>query len=183
MRLTRRAGSILHRSGERVGAVDLYAQAVAEAESLGLEAERIPLLVNLGVLHSEFEEHERARVNYEQALALMTRLGDFRYEAPVRFNLALNLLGQDRDAEALPHLQRALELVRESGIGGPRHELMVKFALADALQKTGDGAASLALLDEMRAGDPAILDGAMRAQLAAHSVPSVPPMTMTTSAC
>src|SRR5690606_35023597 len=67
VRLTRRAGSILHRSGDRVGAIELYAQALAGAESLGLEAARIPLLVNLGVLHSEFEEHARAQVNYEQA--------------------------------------------------------------------------------------------------------------------
>ncbi len=137
VRLTRRAGSILHRSGDRVGAVEYYAQAVADAEARGLEAERIPLLVNLGVLHSEFEEHARAQVNYEQALALMERLGDHRYEAPVRYNLGLNLTGQDRDAEAVPHLRRALELIRDKAIGGPTQELAVTLALADALQDSG----------------------------------------------
>lgn len=51
VRQTRRAGGILHRGGDRVGAIELYAQALADAEAQGLEAERIPLLVNLGVLH------------------------------------------------------------------------------------------------------------------------------------
>jgi diguanylate cyclase (GGDEF)-like protein len=165
VRLTRRSGGILHRSGDRIGAVDLYAAAVADAEAQGLEAERIPLLVNLGVLHSEFEEHERARVNYEQALALMERLGDFRYEAPVRFNLALNLSGQDRDADALPHLRRTLELMHASGIGGARQELLVKIALANALLKTGDVEGSRKVADEARAMDPQLLDASTRLQL------------------
>ena len=165
VRLTRRAGGILHRSGDRIGAVDLYAAAVADAEAQGLEAERIPLLVNLGVLHSEFEEHERARVNYEQALALMEHLGDFRHEAAVRFNLALNLAGQSRDADALPHLRRALDLMRSSGIGGARHELLVRIAFANALLKTGDVDGSRRVADEVRAMDPALLDASTRMQL------------------
>lgn len=151
VRLTRRAGTILHRSGDRVGAVDYYAQAVADAEAQGLEAERIPLLVNLGVLHSEFEEHARAQVNYEQALALMERLGDFRYEAPVRYNLGLNLTGQDRDAEAVPHLRRALELIREHAIGGPTQELAATLGLAGALQQSGEPAEARSLLDRAKA--------------------------------
>jgi diguanylate cyclase (GGDEF)-like protein len=161
VRLTRRAGSILHRSGDRVGAVDFYAQAVADAEALGLEAERIPLLVNLGVLHSEFEEHARAQVNYEQALALMERLGDFRHEAPVRYNLGLNLSGQDRNVEAVPHLRRALELIRANGIGGPAQELDVTLGLASALQKAGETTEAQALLErakaiELPARDPSL---------------------------
>lgn len=151
VRLTRRVGSILHRNGDRVGAVDLYAEAVADAEAQGLEAERIPLLVNLGVLHSQFEEHARAQVNYEQALALMERLGDYRYEAPVRFNLGLNLTGQDRDAEAVPHLRRALELIRENTIGGPVQELGAMLALAGALQDSGETAEAQVLLDQAKA--------------------------------
>jgi diguanylate cyclase (GGDEF)-like protein len=151
VRLTRRAGGILHRSGDRVGAVDLYAQAVGDAEAQGLEAERIPLLANLGVLHSEFEEHARAQVNYEQALALMERLGDYRYEAPVRYNLGLNLSGQDRDAEAVPHLRRALELIRENGIGGATQELGAMLGLAGALQHSGETAEAQALLQRAKA--------------------------------
>ncbi|HEY6544782.1 MAG TPA: diguanylate cyclase [Dokdonella sp.] len=151
VRLTRRAGSILHRSGDRVGAVDLYARAVADAESQGLEAERIPLLVNLGVLHSEFEEHARAQVNYEQALALMERLGDYRYEAPVRYNLGLNLNGQHRSPEAIPHLRRALELIRERAIGGPTQELAATLGLAEALQQAGETAEAQALLQRAKA--------------------------------
>ena len=161
VRLTRRAGGILHRSGERVGALDLYADAVADAEDQGLETERIPLLVNLGVLHSEFEEHERAQINYERALALMERLADHRYEAPVRFNLGLNLVGQQQYADAVPHLRRALELIREGGMGGPMHEQSATIALAGALQESGDTAPVQALLDraetiEVATQDPSI---------------------------
>ena len=159
VRLDRRTGGILHRGGDRVGALERYAQAVADAESLGLEAERIPLLVNLGVLHSEFEEHERARVNYEQALALMQRLGDFRYEAPVRFNLALNLTGQQRFADALPHLRRALVLMGESGIGGGRQLLSVKLALAEVLLKTDASQEAQQVIEDARAMDASLFDG------------------------
>jgi diguanylate cyclase (GGDEF)-like protein len=164
VRMTRRVGGILHRSGDRVGAVDLYADAVADAEAQGLEGERIPLLVNLGVLHSEFEEHERARVNYEQALALMQRLQDFRYEAPVRFNLGLNLVGQQRQVEAIPHFRRALELVEGSGMGGPAQATSIRVALADALVETGEAEESRRLLDEVRQQPPPS-DSATVAQL------------------
>ncbi len=166
VRLLRRAGGILHRSADRVGAVDLYAQAVADAEAQGLEAQRIPLLVNLGVLHSEFEEHERARVNYEQALALMQRLGDLRYEAPVRFNLALNLNGQERFADAVPHLRRAIELMESSGFGGPAQLLKARLALATALLETGDKEGSTRLLAAIRAADRAQLDSSTASELA-----------------
>src|SRR5687768_4996227 len=165
VRLTRRAGTILHRSGDRVGAVDLYAQAVADAEAQGLEAERIPLLANLGVLHSEFEEHERAQVNYEQALALMERLGDYRYEAPVRYNLGLNLSGQDRDADAVPHLRRALELIRENTIGGPTQELGATLGLASALQQSGETAEADALLQRAKAIELPSRDASLDYQL------------------
>jgi diguanylate cyclase (GGDEF)-like protein len=167
VRLTRRAGSILHRSGDRVGAVDLYAKALADSEAQSLDAERIPLLINLGVLHSEFEEHERARVNYEQALALMDRLGDHRHEAPVRYNLGLNLAGQQRHAEAVPHLQRTLELVRSTGVGGPMQEVAVTVALASALAGSGELDAAQLLVEQVRAATSTapLRDNNLRLQL------------------
>lgn len=165
VRLTRRAGGILHRGGDRVGAVDYYARAVAEAESLGLEAERIPLLVNLGVLYSEFEEHERARVNYEQALALMRRLGDFRYEAAVRFNLGLNYAGQRRYDEALPQLERALELLGGDGTAATPQSLAVKIALANANLYAGDTERSKWLIDDIQSSGAEIVDESMKLQL------------------
>lgn len=165
VRQIRRAGGILHRSNDRVGAIELYARAVADAEAQGLEAERIPLLVNLGVLHSEFEEHERARVNYEQALGLMVRLDDFRYEAPVRFNMGLTLNGQRKYAEAIPHLQRTLELVRSTGMGGPMQELAVSLALAAAQQRVGETAAAAELIARVRGMKVPLHDSNMRLQL------------------
>lgn len=162
-RLTRRVGTVLHRSGDRIGAVELWALALADAEAQGLEAERIPLLINLGVLHSEFEEHERAQVNYEQALALMARLGDHRHEAPVRYNLGLNLNGQERFAEAVPHLQRATELVASTGAGGPTQHAAVRVALATALQRSGDAEGAREQLAQVRAMDLPLQNSETRA--------------------
>lgn len=165
VRMTRRAGGILHRSGDRIGAVDNYARALADAESQGLEAERIPILINLGVVHSEFEEHERARVNYEQALALMERLDDRRHEAPVRFNLGLSLNGQGRHTEAVPHLQRALELVRASPLAGGGYEANVAIGLAVALSGSGERDSASALIDAVRGSGLAGQAPALDAQL------------------
>ena len=162
--LLRRAGGILHRSGDRIGAVDLYGKALAEAETAGLEAERIPILINLGVHHSEFEEHERARVNYEQALALMDVVDDHRYEAPVRFNLGLTLNGQEKYVDSLPHLERALALVRDGKLGGPEQELQVKVALATALQRVGQIERANAIIERVRKSDLVEKDFAINTQ-------------------
>lgn len=167
IRLTRRAGGILHRSGDRVGAVDHYARALADAESQGLEAERIPILINLGVIHSEFEEHARARVNYEQALALIERFDERRHEAPVRFNLGLTLNGQGRHAEAVPHLQRALELVQDSHMAGSGYEANVAIGLANALGESGEGDRAWALIQSVRASGLAEQSPALDGQLLA----------------
>lgn len=166
VRLLRRAGAILHRGGDRIGAVDYYASALAEAEENGLEADRIPILVNLGVMYSEAEEGERARVNYEQALALMARLGDFRYEAPARFNLGLMLNGQQQHAGAIPHLRRALQLLDgASGGTSARQAIMAKAALARALQKTGDSVGATRVADEILAVEPGEVDAGVRQQI------------------
>jgi len=166
VRLTRRAGGILHRGSNRVGAIQLYARAVADAEAQGLEAERIPLLINLGVLHAEFEEHERARVNYEQALGLMERVNDHRYEAPVRFNMGLTLNGQEKYAEAIPHLERTLELVRSTGMGGPTQEVTVSLTLAMAKHKVGETAAAAELVATVRSRDVPLSDANLQLLLA-----------------
>ncbi len=146
----RRVGTVLHQIGDRIGAVELWAQALTEIEALGLERGRIPLLINLGVLHSELKEHERAQVNYEQALALMEQLDEMQYEAPVRFNLGLTLRGQDRHQEAIPHLQRTIELMMASGMGESQQSLTGQLALAESLAKVGETEASKALADQLR---------------------------------
>jgi len=166
VRLTRRAGVILHQTGDRVGALDFYAQAANDAESHGLESERVALLINLGVLHSELEEPARAQVNYEQALALMERLDDHRYEAPVRYNLGLTLDRQDRHADAVPHLRRALELIREQGAGGPAQELSATIALANALHDAGATDEVAALLRRARTMDVPSRDTSADMQIA-----------------
>lgn len=165
VRLTRRAGSILHRGDDRIAAVDLYAQAIADAEAQNLEVERIPLLINLGVLHSEFEEHERAEINYTQALHLIEQYDQQRYEAPVRYNLALNLSGQERYAEAVPLLERVADLLEGSDTVPPVQRLGVQVALATALQNSGDGERAQQILERIRDLELSSDDPEIRAQL------------------
>lgn len=131
--LLRRAGAILHLNQDRVGAVELYMQAEAEVAALGLEAGRLPLLINLGVLHGELREDERSLASFEQALELMERLDDWRLEAPVRFNMAETLSRQERWEESIVHRRRSIELIRERGMGGPAQELTAEIGLASAL--------------------------------------------------
>ncbi|MBX3691238.1 GGDEF domain-containing protein [Dokdonella sp.] len=166
VRLLRRAGVVLHRSGDRLGAVDCYASALGDAEAHGLEAERIPILVNLGVMYSEAEESERARASYQQALVLMARLGEYQHEAATRFNLGLMLNEQRQHAEAIPHLRRALQLASEtSGSSAARQAIKAKIGLVRALQMTGDVAGAQRLADEILALDPGEVDAGMRQQI------------------
>jgi diguanylate cyclase (GGDEF)-like protein len=166
VRFARRAGAILQRSDDRIGSVELYAAALAEAESLGLESESIPLLINLGVLHSELDDHERAQVNYEQALALMDRLDDHRHEAPVRYNLGLNYAGQNRHAEAVEQLQRVMDAVRDPAGVPPMQQIAIGVALAWSLQQIGEGERSRELIAWVRGSDVPIVDNGIRLSLA-----------------
>ncbi|MFC3192978.1 diguanylate cyclase domain-containing protein [Marinicella sediminis] len=111
--LLRRAGSIFHRTGNRIGAADNYQAALEKAHQLSLNDEKIPLLVNLGVLNSEIREHDSAIGHYYAALRLMDQLDDFRYHAPVLFNLAVTLSGQKRFKEALEIYHQAEALITE----------------------------------------------------------------------
>jgi diguanylate cyclase (GGDEF)-like protein len=163
--LARRVGGILHRTGDRVGAIEMYAAVVSEAEALGLEAERIAPLVNLGVIHSEFGDYRRAEVNYTQALDLMERLDDRRHEVPVRYNLGLNLGGQERNAEAVLQLERALALLREAE-APPGRQVMIMLALAASLQDSGDSTGARALIAELRAMDAPLDDPGVRVSVA-----------------
>lgn len=166
VRFARRAGAILHRSDDRMGAVELYGAALAESESLGLETERIPLLINLGVLHSELDDHERAEVNYEQALILMDRLDDHRFEAPVRYNLGLNYAGQNRHQEAVGQLQRVKDSVSGSESVPPMQQIAIGVALAWSLQQLGESARARELIDWAQAFDVPIVDAGIRLSLA-----------------
>jgi len=104
--LLRRTGGVFHRLGNRVAAVDNYQKAMDLAESLDLINVQIPILVNLGVLHSQIREEEQAIKNYRQALDLMAEQDDYKYHAPVLFNLALTLNGQEHYAESLSVFQQ-----------------------------------------------------------------------------
>lgn len=113
VQLTRRAGGIFHRLGDRVSASENYNLAMQQAESIQLVTEQIPILVNLGVLNSELREHQQAIENYYQALDLMAEIDDQKYRPPVLFNLAATLNGQNRYTEALKVFQQVESMINE----------------------------------------------------------------------
>lgn len=102
----RRSGSVFHRLGNRVVAIDNYQRAMDLSEALNLKKPQIPILVNLGVLFSQMKEEELAISNYRRAIKLMAEQNDFSYHAPVLFNLALTLKGQQLYKESLPVFQQ-----------------------------------------------------------------------------
>jgi len=111
--LLRRTGSIFHRIGNRIAAVDNYQLAMNLAETLELKKAQIPILINLGVLNSQIREHEQAVNNYTLALDLMDELDDDQFRAPVLFNLALTLNGQGYYQKSLPLLQQVESMMTD----------------------------------------------------------------------
>jgi len=114
IQLLRRVGSVYHRIGDRFSAVENYQLAMNNADNLGFIGEKIPVLVNLGVLNSELKEHEKAVENYYMALDLMKETDDLRYQAPVLFNLAVTLNGQKRFNEAIKIYHQVESLMDEN---------------------------------------------------------------------
>lgn len=114
VKLLRRAGSIYHRIGDRFSATENYELAMIHADHLGFINEKIPLLVNLGILNSELKDHEKAIGNYYMALDLMKETDDFRYHAPVLFNLAVTLNGQKHFNDAIKIYHQVEGLIDEN---------------------------------------------------------------------
>lgn len=113
IQLARRAGGIFHLMGDRISASENYNLAMQQAEELKIISEQIPILVNLGVLNSELRAHEQAINNYYQALDLMAKIEDFRYQPPVLYNLAVTLNGQQRFTEGLKFFQQVEAMIND----------------------------------------------------------------------
>ncbi len=111
IQIGRRAGSIFHRLGDRISAVENYNLALQQAVKLEVVSEQIAGLANLGVLNAELREEEQAIDNFYQALRLMKEAKDFKYQPPVLFNLAATLGGKKRFKEALSVYQQVAAMI------------------------------------------------------------------------
>jgi hypothetical protein len=69
----------------------------------------------IGVLCSEFGEHERAAGHVQQALAFAQALGDPRWEAYGLLNLAVIALARGAHDEARHHLGQSLAMYERAG--------------------------------------------------------------------
>ncbi|MEM9305067.1 MAG: tetratricopeptide repeat-containing diguanylate cyclase [Pseudomonadota bacterium] len=146
--LLRRAGAILHRIGDRLAATDIYARALGRAVALENTEAQIPLLINLAVLHSEFEQHGRAVRRYEEALSLMEESGDFRFQPPVLYNLGLTLRGMGDHAAAVAYLERVEAMIDENW--PVSRAIDIKAAMAGSLIQLGEVDRTRALVAELR---------------------------------
>ena len=107
--LWRKAGAVMHRLDDRLAATEYYARALTAIDMSGEVAGQIPVLINLGVLYSQMEQHDRAITHYNDALALMTETGEDRNRIPVLFNLGMTHNGNGQYARAADYLGTALE--------------------------------------------------------------------------
>ena len=74
MTLVANRGAAHHLQGQFALAADLYQQAAADAEQLGIQREAVTILGNLGVLYERQEQFDQALESYEQAMTLADRV-------------------------------------------------------------------------------------------------------------
>lgn len=140
----------VRRSGEPREALALYqrARAIGEAE-LGADHIYVARIVgNIATTHSALGETEQALRYYERALASHQAQRSVSPDiAYVLSGLGLLLLKENRPADAVPHLRRAIEVRLVNEIG-PLYLGYSRFDLARALRDTGEDAEARKLAEQ-----------------------------------
>lgn len=164
--LTGRAGVILQRIGDRQAAIDVYGKAMADADAQGLEASRIPLLLDLGRLHMEFNENERAQERFGQAIGLIEKLGERTLEPRARLNMGFSLASQGHLPEAAVWWEQVHAIYRKYGNAPPLEEVPNMVRLATAFQYSGQTPRAKELVEQLRGMKVPISDPGIRLNLA-----------------
>ncbi len=110
--------------GRGTQAAAIYRQAIAETEQLpasdSVKRQIGSLLTNLGDALTDMGDYDRARIAYQQSLAIAKELGDARQEAVANGQLGTLALVQGKLAEAAQSYQSALKIFR--GLNEPASE-------------------------------------------------------------
>jgi len=124
-------GRCLHKQQQNEAAVDYYRQKWVELEQLEqspqIQREMTHVQTELADILTELGEYSEAKVAYNQALALVTRIGDARSKAVILGQLGTleKIQGNYHDAEQ--HYQRALNLFEQLKI--PKYEAIAWYQL------------------------------------------------------
>ncbi|TDD67729.1 CHAT domain-containing protein [Jiangella aurantiaca] len=137
-------GTVLALAGRRRSAFDAFDSALEGAEP----AERARILVRRAAVCFFFQDLDGARQNSHEAAAILERLGDTRWEATARTNLASALLGLGRFADADAEYGRSQELAERAG-----HDYLATIVVqnrGDCAHRMGDLPRALRLLYDAR---------------------------------
>jgi diguanylate cyclase (GGDEF)-like protein len=114
--MLRRVAGLMNRTGRTQESIEVLSEALTLARDPALADERISLLINLAIAHSEARNHEIAIGHYQRALAeVESRPGDPR-RMPVLYNLGLTLRGAGRLDEARTTMQQLVEPLQAPGM-------------------------------------------------------------------
>ncbi|RFU41853.1 NACHT domain-containing protein [Actinomadura logoneensis] len=133
---------------ERPRAALSYFQRIGNMAGLSRQ-HRANLLHNFGRVYDKLGRYDEALVNYRDALAIYSEIGDRRGEADCLVNLGehyANAAG--RDGEALLHLNKALQLARD--IREPFQQVRALLGLARTHHRAGRASAALTAFEEAR---------------------------------
>ena len=123
--------------GRGAEAAAIYRQAIAEAEQLpasdSVKRQMGSLQADLGDVLRNMGDYDRARIAYQQSLAIAKELGDARQEAVVMGQLGTLALRQGKLAEAAQSYQSALKIFR--GLNEPASEAVAWHQLGMVYQE------------------------------------------------
>lgn len=134
-------GWVLYRQAEYTAAIEQAQQVLAAARARSFRPMQAESLRLIGLCHEEKQgDWALSRSFLEQALGIYQELGDRRGEGKVASNLAVNMRGENRFAEARQWYDKALALVRQ--VGDRRNEAMILNNLGVLAISIGDVGAS-----------------------------------------
>lgn len=137
------------RSSDRDGLMTYATSGIVCAQLAGLDSTHGDLLNMLSVTELYAGKPVQARAHLDEALELWTRLGRLDGMAEINQHLGWVAAQADRRAEALEHIDKALELLRKSGI--PDRVLQCLELRLNIALRWGDIELAEATLDEIGA--------------------------------
>lgn len=112
----RREAALYHRIGDIASSTDTLGRALEIAERHDLRSLRIDLLTNMGVFHSEAEQHDLAIQYYYRALDLREPGDEPQQQLPILYNLGLTYRGAGDMDSASRVLARLIDPLQEPGM-------------------------------------------------------------------
>lgn len=112
--IMRRVAGLQQQTNQNAESIETLMTALDLVNQEGLDGERISLLINLAIAHSEARNHDQAIGHYRTALEALAE--DDGRRMPVLYNLGLTLRGAERTDEAKSVFQQLVEPLSAPGL-------------------------------------------------------------------